>query len=458
MPVTNTGADGPTFAELLKDGLFVDGDWVESKDQDPDGDVRLIQLADVGDGVFRDRSSRFLTSSKAKELRCTFLEPGDILIARMPEPLGRACIFPGVGRPAVTVVDVCVVRPNPERAQPEWLVSAINSPGFRAAMQQFVRGTTRQRISRKNLGTLELCVPALPDQHQVVAALRQLSDKQRDAAAHVTAGRQAVERFRQAVLGSACTGLLTADWRASAEVESAELALAHRRESERLRLGKKFREPFVPDTDKLPEIPERWAWAALPELGELGRGKSKHRPRNDPKLYGGEYPFIQTGDVARSGGLITSHSQTYNETGLAQSRLWPTRTVCITIAANIADSGLLTFPACFPDSVVGLVADENVALPEYVELFVRTARTDLATFAPATAQANINLAILAEVAVAVPPIEEQREIIRRTAQLFQAADALLGRIQAASKHIDRTFQAILAKAFRGELVGSGDNS
>src|SRR5690242_21381706 len=88
-------------------GIFVDGDWVESKDQDPDGDVRLIQLADVGDGRYRDRSSRFMTSEAAKRLNCSYLRPGDILIARMPDPLGRSCRFPGDSKPAVTVVDVC---------------------------------------------------------------------------------------------------------------------------------------------------------------------------------------------------------------------------------------------------------------------------------------------------------------------------------------------------------------
>src|SRR6266581_2115330 len=88
-----------TLAELMSDGLFVDGDWVESKDQDPDGEVRLIQLADIGDGIFRNRSSRFLTLEKAKELRRTFLEPEDVLIARMPERLGRACTFPSANFP-----------------------------------------------------------------------------------------------------------------------------------------------------------------------------------------------------------------------------------------------------------------------------------------------------------------------------------------------------------------------
>jgi len=78
-----------------EDSLFKDGDWVESKDQDPEGDVRLIQLADIGDGSFRNRSNRYLTNKKAIELGCTFLEKGDVLIARMPDPLGRACLFPG---------------------------------------------------------------------------------------------------------------------------------------------------------------------------------------------------------------------------------------------------------------------------------------------------------------------------------------------------------------------------
>src|SRR3954471_20871970 len=105
-----TPADGLSLADLVSDGLFVDGDWVESKDQDPNGDVRLIQLADVGDGTFRDRSNRFLTSNKARHLNCTSLVAGDVLVARMPDPLGRAAIFPGSNRPCVTVVDVCIVR------------------------------------------------------------------------------------------------------------------------------------------------------------------------------------------------------------------------------------------------------------------------------------------------------------------------------------------------------------
>ncbi len=100
------------IADILRDAeLFTDGDWVESKDQDANGDVRLIQLADLGDGVWLNRSKRYMTSAKAAALKCTFLQDGDLLLGRMPDPLGRCCVFPGDTKPCVTVVDVCVIRP-----------------------------------------------------------------------------------------------------------------------------------------------------------------------------------------------------------------------------------------------------------------------------------------------------------------------------------------------------------
>ena len=108
-----------TINDLIgQGGIFTDGDWVESKDQDPSGDVRLIQLADVGDGVYLDKSSRFLTAKKSCELKCTYLGPGDVLIARMPDPLGRACIFPGDPKTSVTAVDVCIARTGVNGPQP----------------------------------------------------------------------------------------------------------------------------------------------------------------------------------------------------------------------------------------------------------------------------------------------------------------------------------------------------
>ena len=160
-PATNPkGWPRKSLSTLLHDAeVFVDGDWVESKDQDPNGAVRLIQLADVGDGVYLDKSSRFLTVATAQRLRCTYLKVGDVLVARMPDPLGRACIFPGDRREAVTVVDVCIIRPKNARPNPIWLMHCLNSPGFRAQIAREATGTTRQRISRGNLSRLEIIAP-----------------------------------------------------------------------------------------------------------------------------------------------------------------------------------------------------------------------------------------------------------------------------------------------------------
>ena len=135
--------------------LIVDGDWVESKDQDPKGEIRLVQTGNVGDGRFIDASSRYMTDAKAKELGCTFLQPGDILISRLPDPIGRACILPDLGQPCVTAVDVCIIRPG-NTINNVWLLNAINWKKTRAQMQARAGGSTRQRVSTSEIKKIRL--------------------------------------------------------------------------------------------------------------------------------------------------------------------------------------------------------------------------------------------------------------------------------------------------------------
>src|SRR5437870_3533171 len=189
-------------------GVFVDGDWVESKDQDPSGDVRLIQLADVGDGVYRNKSSRFLTSAKAKELRCTFLKPGDVLIARMPDPLGRACIFPGDDKPSVTVVDVCIVRTGTGGANHRWLMHRMNSVEIRSAIAGLQSGSTRKRISRSNLARIKFSVPPLDEQQRVVAESEKQFTRLDAGVASLKRVQTALKRYSASVLKAGCDG----DW------------------------------------------------------------------------------------------------------------------------------------------------------------------------------------------------------------------------------------------------------
>jgi type I restriction enzyme S subunit len=176
--------------------------------------------------------------------------------------------------------------------------------------------------------------------------------------------------------------------------------------------------PPITDEEKPFELPQGYEWARFPELGEFGRGKSKHRPRNDPALFNPPiYPVVQTGEVARANGVIQAYHSKYSEIGLAQSRLWPEGTLCITIAANIADAALLGFDACFPDSVVGFVPAQTLGNAKYFLAFMETARNDLIKFAPATAQKNINLEILGALLIPLPPLAEMSRIVTRVNEL-----------------------------------------
>ena len=151
-----------------------------------------------------------------------------------------------------------------------------------------------------------------------------------------------------------------------------------------------------------------WAMRTLPELGDFGRGVSKHRPRNAPELLGGKYPLIQTGDVANSNLYITEYSSTYSEIGYNQSKMWKAGTLCITIAATIAKTAILTFDSCFPDSVVGFTPNEktNVLFINYWFSFFQRI---LEEQAPAVAQKNINLQILSELNIINPPLLLQNQ-------------------------------------------------
>lgn len=162
-----------------------------------------------------------------------------------------------------------------------------------------------------------------------------------------------------------------------------------------------------------------WPTQRLASLGTLDRGVSKHRPRNDPSLLGGDYPLIQTGDVANCDGYIRTFISTYSDKGLKQSKLWPAGTLCITIAANIAKTGILLFPACFPDSVVGFSAADRPTV-EYVRFWLSFLQQTLEANAPASAQKNINLAILRELQIPVLP----RDRVERFAAAVDKVEAI----------------------------------
>ena len=204
--------------------------------------------------------------------------------------------------------------------------------------------------------------------------------------------------------------------------------------------------------DEIPyELPQGWEWMRLGEIGLLQRGKSKHRPRNDPKLFkNGKYCFVQTGDVSNAKnhqGLITTHTSKYNEIGLSQSRMWPKGTLCITIAANIAETGFLNFDACFPDSVVGFTSLTGETTSQYTYYFLNVSKAKLEDYAPSTAQKNINLGILDKLVFPLPPLAEQKRIVAKVDQLMHLCNELETRLNQSKKDSETLMQAVLQEAF-----------
>ena len=313
---------------------------------------------------------------------------------------------------------------------------------------QTEREATRNRLAASTLARLNA-----PDPDR--ATFRSHATFALENLAPLTTRPDQVAAFRQTILNLAIHGKLVAQ--DPNDEPASQLLKRIEADRENLATTRSTKKPeSLPPFDPfgIPfDLPSGWTWVRFPEVGTFGRGKSRHRPRNDPFLYdNGKYPFIQTGDVARSQGSILTYNSSYNDVGLAQSAMWPAGTLCITIAANIADSGILAFDACFPDSVVGLVVHDCFESARYFEYFVRTAKDDLREFAPSTAQKNINLGTLTEVLIPLPPLTELHRIVAKVDELMALCDQLERSLVTADDSRLRLLNAILHDAMTPSTV------
>jgi type I restriction enzyme S subunit len=434
--------------------------------------IPIVRLQNIDRNRFIDKNIKFVTAEKAKEIARHHFVAGDILISKLGDPLGEACIAPDHLRYGILVADVVRVRPDKTKVDTTFLSHALNSASVVAQFTAETKGTTRPRVNLKKIRELEIpLVESLSEQRRIVAEIEKQFTRLEAGVAALKRVQAGLKRYRAAVLKAACEGKLVPTeaeiqrpegrgQKSAGKFETGEQLLARILAERRAKWqGRgKYKEPAAPDTVNLPPLPEGWIWGTMPQLGELNRGKSKHRPRDDPRLYGGLYPFIQTGDIRRSGGTIREHTQTYSEFGLQQSRLWPEGTLCITIAANIAETGLLGFASCFPDSVVGFVHNGSPATTRYVEFFIRTAKEKLAQFAPATAQKNINLNVLQKVAIPLPPLAEQQWIVAEVERRLSVIEELEAVVSANLRRAARLRQSILKMAFTGGSIATEGNT
>jgi type I restriction enzyme S subunit len=305
----------------------------------------------------------------------------------------------------------------------KYLMLCLSSNYFRELMLSNVSGVggSLMRAQPKYVMTYPVPLPPLAEQQRIVDRIESLFAKLDQAKELAQNALDTFETRKAAILHKAFTGELTAKWREKNGVD------------------------FERD----------WKERKFSELGKLERGRSQYRPRNAPELFGGDYPFIQTGDVANANVYIVEHKQTLSEFGLKQSKLFPKGTLCITIAANIGDVAILSYDCCFPDSIVGFTPNDLVD-SKFIYYFMNIMKDEIEHYAPATAQKNINLKILNDISVKTPPIEEQKEIVLILDRFFEKEQKAKELCDVIDK-IDLMKKAILARAFRGEL-GTNDPS
>jgi type I restriction enzyme S subunit len=406
---------------IAPDGEFSDGDWVESKDQDPNGNIRLLQLADIGDAKFLDKSARFVNEVKFTELRCTEVLENDVLIARMPDPLGRACQVPSLQQKAITVVDIAIVRPGINSVDPRWLMHAINSPVMRETIAIQSTGTTRRRIARGKLADLQFPLPPCNEQKRIAAKLD-------TTLAAVDACRQRLDgvaailkRFRQAVLAAATSGELTREWREKTgarawTVEKATDACA------KVQSGGTPKEGFIDEP-------------GVPFLKVYNLVNQEVNFRYKPQFV---RPQVHLGPLAKS--RVMPGDVLMNIVGPPLGK--------VAIAPddfgewNINQAITLFRPS---DKIrsrwIYCLLCEGTAIRE-IELRTKGS----------AGQVNISLTQCRDFDFPVPSIKEQDEIIERVEFFFSLAHELEAKLTAARKVVDRLTPALLAKAFRGELV------
>lgn len=303
---------------------------------------------------------------------------GDILFAKMAETK-KTLILDKETENYLFSTGFFAIRPKSGILTTKCLYYLLNSKNFLSQKDKNSSGATQKAITNAGLEKINVNIPLFSKQDQIV--------KQFDLLTDIIKKYQSQLKKLDSLIKS--------------------------------RFIEMFGDPVINEKD--------WDLKTLPELGEFGRGVSKHRPRNAPELLGGKYPLIQTGDVANANLYITDYESTYSEEGFKQSKMWKAGTLCITIAATIAKTAILTFDSCFPDSVVGFTPNEKTN-SLFINYWFSFFQKILEEQAPAVAQKNINLQVLSELKIITPPISLQNDFASFVQQIdkskFEIANSL----------------------------------
>lgn len=486
--------EGWVFASIADvigaSGVFMDGDWIESKDQNPNGKIRLIQLADIGDGIFRDRSNRFMTYERAIELNCTFLQFGDILIARMPDPLGRATIFPYFEENKyVTVVDVAIVR-TAEGIHNKYLMNCLNSPLIRLQINSLETGTTRKRISRGNLAKIKIPVPPVQEQYAIVERIEELISKLDNSISSLKLAESQLKLFKQVLLNDSFEGKRTKKWRQTntTAITAKEILSdieAERQRTEQIEIedwvnevriweqnGRTTKRPVQPkkrktlsiadaEIEKFPVLPEGWAYTKIANVSVIGTGITPLKSRTD-YYQQGSIPWVTSG--ALNDWFIKEPSGYITEVAIAENNItiYPKNTLLVALYGEGKTRGKcseLLFDSATNQAIAAIVQTGlEQTVRAYLKWFLLKNYIQLRELASGGAQQNLNLSIIENTIFPVASPEEMKIIVEELDLNFSIIEHLEAMIAENLHQSEILRQKILDNAVRGKLVVQNPNN
>jgi len=372
--------------------------------QSPNDEFDYIDVSSVSNTTFRIEETQRLRGKDAPSRARKLVRTNDIIFATVRPTLRRLAVVPEHLDNQVCSTGYVVLRPK-AGIDHRFIFYSLFTEKFTAQMEKLQRGASYPAVTDGDVRAQTIPVPSHSEQERIVCLLDELFEgialAKTKAEKNIGSARAIFERHLQFVFGQ--------------------------------------RDP-------------EWKERTLKEVAtSFGRGRSRHRPRNEPELYGGKYPFIQTGDIRNADHVITKYSQTYSELGLAQSKLWPKGTVCITIAANIAETGILGFDACFPDSVIGVVPNPNEAEAGFIEYLLQSFRARIQALGKGSAQANINMGTFENKRFPFPPVGEQKRIVAQLVELDAETQRLARVYERKLSALDSLKKSLLHEAFSGNL-------
>ena len=358
------------------------------------GNIPWVKTGEVLDSVIFE-TEEHLTQEGLDESKCEVFPKESLLIALYGQGLTRGRTAK-LGIPATTNQACAVLLPS-KNYHTDYVWHFLRASYDR--LRDLGRGGNQPNLNLNILREYKIPLPPLPEQKRIAGIL----DK-----------ADSIRRKRQQAIG------LTEQFLRSTFLDM-------------------FGDPVT--------NPKGWEVKTMEELGTVDRGKFAPRPRNDPRYYGGDFPFIQTGDLANCEGVLRTWTQTLNEEGTRVSREFPAGTIAIAIAANIGDTAILGFDSYATDSVVGIQIDDSKATAEYVEYWFRFQQKLLKQRAPETAQKNINLQVLRPLPVPVPELSLQKKF----AVQYKGFEVRKKHFDEALRKLDDLFNSLVQRAFKGVL-------